>query len=158
MNDKFKYLFSLISGLIATATKQYGLILLFVVVGIFFDWITGLVKSKITGVPWSSKVGFIGFWKKISLLVALSFGIFLDCFIPATLEKIVAVEIPFALPFGLIIGAYITLNECISICENLYACNPDIIPKWITGLLKNAKGKITDCDKNSSNTNNNNKK
>ena len=50
-------------------------------------------------------------------------------------------------PFGLIIGSYIVLNECISICENLYECNPDIIPKWIANLLKNAKGKINE-DKN----------
>ena len=147
MNDKIKYCTSIIGGIVATATKQYGLILLFVIIGILFDWITGLVKSKITGVPWSSKVGFVGFWKKVSLLVALFFGVFLDYFIPTVLEKIVAIEIPFALPFGLIIGAYITLNECISICENLYECNPDIVPKWIVGLLKSAKDKISEESK-----------
>ena len=147
MDEKIKYILSVLGGLLATATKQYGLILLFVVIGIFMDWITGLVKSKITGVAWSSKVGFVGFWKKVSLLAALFFGIFLDYFIPTTLEKIVTVELPFALPFGLIIGAYIVLNECISICENLYACNPDIVPKWIVGLLRNAKDKISDGDK-----------
>lgn len=147
MNDKIKYILSVIGGFIATATKQYGLILLFVVIGIVFDFVTGLVKSKITGVPWSSKRGFVGFWKKISLLAALFFGVFLDYFIPMSLEKIVSVEVPFALPFGLIIGSYIVLNECISICENLYECNPDIIPKWIANLLKNAKGKINE-DKN----------
>lgn len=146
MEDKAKYILSVIGGLLATATKQYGLILLFVIIGIFMDCITGLIKSKITGKGWSSKVGFVGFWKKVSLLVALFFGIFLDYFIPATLEKIVTVELPFALPFGLIIGAYIVLNECISICENLYTCNPDIVPKWIVGLLRNAKEKIADGD------------
>ena len=103
MEDKVKYILSVIGGLLATATKQYGLILLFVIIGIFMDCITGLIKSKITGKGWSSKVGFVGFWKKVSLLVALFFGIFLDYFIPTTLEKIVTVELPFALPFGLII-------------------------------------------------------
>lgn len=147
MNDKIKYILSVLGGLLATITKQYGLILIFVVIGIFMDCITGLVKSKITGKGWSSKLGFVGFWKKVSLLIALFFGIFLDYFIPTTLEKIVSVEIPFALPFGLIIGAYIVLNECISICENLYECNPDIVPKWIVGLLRNAKEKIADSDK-----------
>lgn len=150
MEDKVKYILSVIGGLLATATKQYGLILLFVIIGIFMDCITGLIKSKITGKGWSSKVGFVGFWKKVSLLVALFFGIFLDYFIPTTLEKIVTVELPFALPFGLIIGAYIVLNECISICENLYSCNPDIVPKWIVGLLRNAKEKIADDDKDKS--------
>lgn len=150
MNEKLKYILSVLGGLLATATKQYGLILLFVIIGIFMDCITGLIKSKITGKGWSSKVGFVGFWKKVSLLVALFFGIFLDYFIPTTVEKIVTVELPFALPFGLIIGAYIVLNECISICENLYECNPDIVPKWIVGLLRNAKEKIADSDKTKS--------
>ena len=102
MNDKIKYILSVIGGFIATATKQYGLILLFVVIGIVFDFVTGLVKSKIMGVPWSSKRGFIGFWKKISLLAALFFGVFLDYFIPMSLEKIVSVEVPnrFALRFN----------------------------------------------------------
>ena len=144
MHNKIKYLLSVICGLIATAAKQYGLILLFVIIGITFDFVTGIIKSKITGVPISSKKGFVGFWKKIALLAALFFGVFLDYFIPTTLEKIVSLEIPFALPFGLIIGAYIVINECISICENLYACNPGIMPKWIANLLKNAKDKIED--------------
>ena len=147
MNNKIKYLLSVICGLIATAAKQYGLILLFVIIGITFDFVTGIIKSKITGVPISSKKGFVGFWKKIALLAALFFGVFLDYFIPTTLEKIVSLEIPFALPFGLIIGAYIVINECISICENLYACNPGIMPKWIANLLKNAKDKIEKEDK-----------
>ena len=34
MNDKIKYILSVIGGFIATATKQYGLILLFVAVAI----------------------------------------------------------------------------------------------------------------------------
>lgn len=68
MNDKIKYILSVIGGFIATATKQYGLILLFVVIGIVFDFVTGLVKSKIMGVPWSSKRGFIGFWKRYRFL------------------------------------------------------------------------------------------
>ena len=144
MNDKVKYLLSLLGGVLATATKQYGLIFLFVVIGIVFDFVTGIIKSKVTGIALSSKRGFIGFWKKISLLAALFFGVFLDYFIPTILKKIVSLEIPFALPFGLVIGAYIVINECISICENLYACNPDIMPKWIKKLIENAKDKIED--------------
>ena len=46
------------------------------------------------------------------------------------------------LPFALVICCYIVLNESISICENLYAINPDIMPKWIVGLLKGSKNRI----------------
>ncbi|MGN1481281.1 phage holin family protein [Porcipelethomonas sp.] len=147
MTGKFKYLISVICGLIATAAKQYGLILSFVVIGIVMDFVTGLVKCKVTGIPISSQKGYKGFWKKISLLAALFFGVFLDYFIAGVLEKIVSVELPFALPFGLIIGAYIVLNESISICENLYACNPGIMPKWIANLLKSTKEKIDEKNK-----------
>ena len=37
MNDKIKYIIYVIGGFIATTTKQYGLMLLFVVIGIVFD-------------------------------------------------------------------------------------------------------------------------
>lgn len=147
MSEKIKYILSAIGGVFATLTKQYGLILLFVVIGVVFDFVTGIIKCKVTGKPLSSKKGYVGMWKKISLLAALFFGVMLDYFIPNMLEKIVSLELPFALPFGLVIGTYIVLNECISICENLYECNPDIIPKWIEKLLKNAKEKIEEEDK-----------
>lgn len=148
MTDKMKILLSVVSGIFASLTRQYGLILLFVIIGIVFDFVTGIVKCKVTGKPLSSKKGFRGFWKKMSLLAALFFGVFLDCFITSALSEIISLDLPFALPFGLVIGAYIVLNECISICENLYECNPDIIPKWVANLLKNAKEKLSDEEEN----------
>ena len=76
-------------------TKQYGVILLFVIIGIVFDFVTGMIKSKVTGIPLSSRRGFVGFWKKVSLLAALFFGVFLDYFIPSVLDEIAAVQLPF---------------------------------------------------------------
>lgn len=147
MNEKIKYLLSVVGGVLAAMTKQYGVILLFVIIGIVFDFVTGMIKSKVTGIPLSSRRGFVGFWKKVSLLAALFFGVFLDYFIPSVLDEIAAVQLPFGLPFGLIIGAYIVINECISICENLYACNPSIMPKWVRKLIENAKEKIEEGEK-----------
>lgn len=143
----WKYGIAALGGLTATITQQYALIFVCVVVAIVLDVITGLIKSKVTGKPWSSKRGTIGFWKKIALLVALTFGIFLDFFIPITL-KTVNVDLPFATPFGLMIGVYITLNESISICENLYEINPMALPKWIVKLLKATSEKINDEEGN----------
>ena len=147
MNEKIKYLLSVVGGVLAAMTKQYGVILLFVIIGIVFDFVTGMIKSKVTGIPLSSRRGFVGFWKKVSLLAALFFGVFLDYFIPSVLDEIAAVQLPFGLPFGLIIGAYIVINECISICENLYACTPSIMPKWVRKLIENAKEKIEEGEK-----------
>ena len=51
-------------------------------------------------------------------------------------------EIPFDLPFGMMICIYIVLNEAISICENLYAANPSTMPGWIVKLLMSAKEEV----------------
>lgn len=136
-----RYIIATLGGFLATITQQYALILVCVVVAIIFDVITGLIKSKVTGKPWNSKRGTIGFWKKISLLVAFAFGIFLDYFIPIAFSA-ANITLPFSTPFGMIIGVYIALNESISICENLYEINPVALPKWIVKLLRTTTDKI----------------
>lgn len=141
MEDVKKWLISLILGAWATFTQQYAIILGFIVTVIILDFITGLIKAYTTGVGWKSSKGFKGFWKKVSLLVAFSFGIFLDFFIPYAL-KIISIELPFNSPFALIVGCYIIINESISICENLYRINSHSLPKWIVALLKGANDKI----------------
>lgn len=145
--QRWQYIVATIGGLAAALAQQYALILACVVIAIVFDTVTGLIKSKVTEKPWSSKRGTIGFWKKISLLVALAFGIFLDYFIPVALGA-VSIALPFNTPFGLIIGVYIVLNESISICENFYEINPMILPTWIIRLLKTTTEKINDEEVN----------
>lgn len=142
---RWKHVLSVIGGFFAALAHQYSLILTCVIIAIIFDIVTGLIKSRVKEKPWSSRRGVIGFWKKIALLVALFFGMFLDFFIPVALTAVNA-ELPFNSPFGLIIGVYITLNESISICENLYAINPMTLPKWIMTLMRKTSEKIDDGD------------
>jgi len=140
--EKIKYILSVIFGLIATFFHQYGVLILLVAAAIVFDLITGLLKAKASDTEvWSSTKCRAGLFKKLALLVGLFFGFFLDAFIPYALSYI-KIELPFALPFSMIIAFYIVLNESISVCENLYATNPDIMPKWIVNLLINVKDKI----------------
>jgi toxin secretion/phage lysis holin len=146
MDKLYKILLSTIGGAIAAMTEKYGLILFFVIVVVVFDIITGMAKAKATGVKFDSKTGTKGFWKKISLLLGLFFGVFLDYFITEAMQ-VVDIVLPFASPFGLIVGVYIVLNESISICENLYACNPKSIPAWIAKLLKTTSDKIDNENK-----------
>lgn len=141
LEDIKKWFLSLILGLWATFTQNYAIILTFVIVAIILDLITGLIKAKVSGEGWSSKKGSKGFWKKIALLVAFGFGIFLDTFIPYAL-RIISIDLPFNSPFALVIGVYIILNESISVCENLYEINPHTLPKWIKSLLSSANDKI----------------
>lgn len=141
MEDVKKWLISLILGAWATFTQQYAIILGFIITVITLDVVTGLIKAKAIGEGWKSKKGFKGFWKKISLLVAFGFGIFLDCFIPYALS-VISIELPFSSPFALVVGVYIILNESISVCENLYEINPHTLPNWIKSLLSNANDKL----------------
>lgn len=136
-----KAFLSVVAGTLVTMAQQYALILFLVITAIIFDVVTGLIKSKVNSVAFNSKKGTIGFWKKIGLLAAFMFGMFIDYFIPTALN-VVSIDLPFNCPFGLIVGVYIILNESISICENLYETNPNIIPKWIMKLLKTTRDEI----------------
>lgn len=140
--EKMKWLLSIVCGLLSAFTNQYGMIIAFVSMAVVFDWITGIIGEKAVGHPITSKKGTIGFWKKMALFAGLFFGFFLDYFIPYALTKI-NINLPITgAVFGMIIGCYIVINECISICENIYKANPDILPQWITKFLENARDQI----------------
>lgn len=131
---------AVILGVLATFCQQYGVIISLVAIAIVFDVVTGLIRAKIQGNV-SSKKGYAGFWKKIATLAGLFFGIFLDYFVPIAVSAGIAFDIPFALPFGLIVGIYIILNECVSICENLYQSG-FTVPGFIVKMLKLAGEQI----------------
>ena len=133
---------SLISGLAASFWGIYGPVILCVLIAICMDVISGLVASMAAGEKISSKVGWIGFWKKMALLLALAFGIFMDSFIPILLGTI-SLELPFTMPIGTIVGCYIVINEAISIIENINKAAPTALPKWIKKMLEGA-GKTID--------------
>lgn len=146
MGNWFKWLLSVITGGLAAFFGQYGLFIALVAVAVVLDVITGLIKAKATGEGLDSGKATKGFWKKISLFFGLAFGIFLDYAVATVLVQ-VGVTIGLELPFSLIICAYIIINEAISISENLYLTNPDSFPPAVGKLLKVAKGKIEDSDK-----------
>lgn len=133
---------SLISGLVASFWGVYGPVIICVIVAICMDVVSGLVAAMASGEKLSSKVGFTGFWKKMALLLALSFGIFMDTFVPILLGTI-SLELPFTMPIGTIVGCYIVINEAISIIENINKAAPTALPKWIKKLLEGA-GKTID--------------
>lgn len=132
-------------GIAATAFDKYVPIIVCVLIAIILDTITGLVKCKALGIAITSKRGTRGFWKKLGLICGLFLGLLFDFFLPVMLS-VVSVTLPFQSPIGLVIGCYIVLNEMISICENLNAINPSIVPRWIQKLLEGASDKIDKGD------------
>lgn len=143
---EFLISFSVISGLITSYFERYGLIFVFVAVAICFDVITGLVASAATGVPITSERARKGFWKKVSFLLAVFLGIFMDAFIPQ-LVNMIGIKLSFNLPFGCIVSIYVILNELISIAENIYKVNKQSLPKWIIKLLQGYKKNIDELGK-----------
>lgn len=133
----YQMLASLATGLVASFWSLYGAIIICVFVVIIMDFVTGMVSALATGEKISSEVGYRGFWKKIALILALSFGIFLDAFIPIALG-VITLEIPFSMPIGTIVGCYIVINEAISIIENINKAAPSALPKWIKKILNGA--------------------
>lgn len=140
--EKIKWLLSVLFGLITAFAQQRGVMIVLVAVAIVFDYATGMIKANIEGNV-SSEIGIKGFYKKMALLVCLFFGFFLDYFIPYMCTSLM-IDLKYDTPFGAIICCYIVLNECISVCENLYACNPRIIPNWIVNVLKKAQAQLED--------------
>ena len=138
MDNFTKWLWSVIAGAVAAFFGQYGLFIVLVAVAVVLDVITGLVKAKATGEGLSSDKATKGFWKKISLFVGLLFGIFLD-YAAATVLVHAGVNMKIDMPFALIICAYIIINECISVSENIYLANPGSFPPWIAKYLAAAK-------------------
>ena len=115
---------------------------------IVLDCVTGIIAERATGHVISSRKGMKGFWKKLMLLAALSFGFFMDVFIPYCMMQLqLDIHMQNAM-FGMVIGCYIVLNESISICENIYRANPEIMPKWIKHMLVATRKQIDMGEKN----------
>ena len=129
-----------LSALTAFANK-YAALVVFVVIVVCMDIITGIIASCATGEKISSEKGTKGFWKKMALFAALAFGFLLDYFIPYMVSY-TGIELPASALFGVMIGCYIVINESISICENLYRCNDEILPKWVVKLLTQSKDQL----------------
>ena len=77
MTELKKRVFSFLAGVVTTFFQMYGAILGLVCAAIVFDIITGVSAAKATGKKITSKKANQGFWKKVGLLMALFFGVFL---------------------------------------------------------------------------------
>lgn len=135
MDEFYKITLSIITGLLASFTQEYGLLLLFVTFAIVLDVATGVIKVSCTDEVWDKKKASLGFWHKISLYIGLSIGVFLDYFLPFMASE-VGINMGAGAHISYIIGAYIVINELISACQNLHCCNSHILPTWVLKLLQ----------------------
>ena len=139
--EKLKVLIISFGGIVAAYFKAYLPLLAVVSIAVLFDIISGVIAAVYTGVGLNSKKARKGALKKAAMFMALAFGIFLDYLIPLAAMRL-SISIPQTVVFSSVIAFYIAFGECVSVCENLYRCNPDTFPKWISAILTEGKNAL----------------
>lgn len=132
--DKLKYALIGVGGILTTYFKAYLPLFIIVCIAILFDIFTGVFAAIYTKVGLNSQKARDGAVKKGTMLLSLAFGMFLDYLIPMAAEQIGFTIAP-TLAFSSIIAFYIVFTECVSVCENIFKCNPNAFPKWIVKIL-----------------------
>ena len=144
--EKLKFVLIGIGGVLSAYFKVYVPLLVIVSIAVIFDIITGVIAAVYTGKGLNSKKARKGALKKATMFLALGFGIFLDYLIPMATAQI-GFEVTSKLLFSSIIAFYIVFTECVSICENLFKCNPNAFPKWIVTLLTDGISHLNNIEK-----------
>lgn len=151
--EKLKFIIIAIGGILATYFKAYVPLMVVVAIAVLFDIVTGVIAAVYTGVGLNSKKARKGALKKATMFLALGFGIFLDYLIPMA-SGMIGFEINSELLFSSIIAFYIVFTECVSICENIFKCNPNAFPKWIVSLLSDGIKHLDEINSNNRGDNN----
>lgn len=141
MYDKLKYFIAAAGGVIATHLKVYLPLIGVVFFAVLFDIITGAFAAVYTGEGLSSKKARRGAIKKAVLFLSLGLGIFLDFLVPMAAAQVGA-DIDTGVMFSGVVAFYIAFCECVSVCENIYRCNPSAFPKWIADMLSESADKL----------------
>ena len=132
--DKIKNLFIALGGILLAHFKLYLPLIAVVSIAVLLDIVTGSIAAVYTGEGLSSKKAWRGALKKATAFLSLALGIFLDSLVPLAAAHI-GFEVTENLLFSTVIAFYIAFSECVSVCENIFRCNPDAFPEWIVKLL-----------------------
>jgi toxin secretion/phage lysis holin len=128
-------------GLISAWFGSVWVMVAFAFGSILLDYATGMLAGR-ANEGLNSKRATRGLYKKVGILFLLFFGFLLDgafaYFITHGLVYNMSFDLPFNLPIGMIISAWIVITESISICENLQRLDVPI-PRWIVFILKKAQ-------------------
>ena len=138
---ELKVALAAIFGITAIRTETIIPLFVFVIFAMMLDYVTGMLagRKSIEGI--NSKAATKGLYKKVGFMCLICLGFFLDVAIPFFAYAGFNIEIPFTVPFGVIIAAWIVITETISVIENLSEIGITI-PSWILKLLKNTQKKI----------------
>lgn len=115
--------------------RQLEFPVILLVVAMVLDYITGMTEAWIKG-ELSSKIGIIGIIKKLGYMVAVAVAVVVDMIIASALESANITGYPNI--FALLVTIWLTLNECISILENLNEIGVPV-PDFLVSIIKKLK-------------------
>ncbi|MDR2557946.1 MAG: phage holin family protein, partial [Oscillospiraceae bacterium] len=104
------------------------------------DYITGILAARVNEGLQSGKATK-GLFKKVGIVTLLVFGFLLDEVFHHFIAEGFNFDMPFNMPIGLVISAWVVITEGISICENLERLGVPI-PKWLVSVLRKTQNKI----------------
>ena len=133
---------AVISFLTAKGELQHEYILV-LFAAMILDYISGIVAGAITG-QLSSQKGIKGILKKIGCILVLCVAILVDIFL-ANLGEEIGFSYDFNCTFSILVVAWLTLNELISILENLAKLGIPL-PTFLLKTLKTFENQTEKAD------------
>ena len=136
---KLKIPLAAVSGLIAAWFGRVWELIFLVFAAILLDYVTGLLAGRANeGI--NSRRAAKGMYKKTGFILLMILGFLLDTSFNYFIATGFSVKMPFELPIGLIISAWIVVTEAISICENLERLGVPIPAPLLKSLRKTRDG------------------
>ena len=137
MKEKaIKGAFTVALAAVGSYFRQLAIPVILLAVVMVLDYATGLASAWI-GRRLSSRSGLIGIIKKLGYMVLVAVAAVVDWIIQISAEQ---AGITVALPsiFALLTTIWLTLNECISILENLHEIGVPV-PPFLLAVIKRLK-------------------
>ena len=132
----FKAVFAVIVGGTAAYFREIAIPLVFLILVMVIDYVTGMVKAWINA-DLSSKTGIKGIVKKVCYLLVVCVAAVVDWLLASGLKKVgITVEINYL--FGVIVSIWLIINELISILENLATIGVPM-PAFLTAIVHKLK-------------------
>ena len=119
--------------------KKLLIPLAIMLIAMAIDYITGLIKAYVLK-ELSSKKGLTGIFKKFAYILVVVVGIIADYLCKLFIAEF-DINFTFTIPIALLLAIWLTINELISILENLNAINIPM-PKFLQVLISKLKNTV----------------
>lgn len=141
MQDTFIYIKAAVAGIVAYVATKLGMLaplLVFLILAMVLDYISGIIVATSTG-ELNSKKGAFGILKKLGYGITVAVALITDRLIVVVGSQFV--DMPVLCHFGMLTIVWLTLNELLSILENLGNLGVPL-PSFLKKAIKSMKDKV----------------